>query len=169
MKPLQFALVLATAFFTSCVGTHVSGNDVRFSHKVEVIVVSPSGGATSDAIVQKMLSYAKAGTEVKTASETTGILARLDIPSASADEPTNLRKLQSAGVDGFMRITSILGPARGDAPRRVTIRLYSTQELGSVIEFVWENTWTGTTAGQLLSASLTAVAEEIADKFLSRL
>ncbi len=172
MKALHLALVLTTILFASCAGTRVSGNHVKFAQPMKVIAASAAGGSTSQAIVAEMQNDCAAGIEVKPGAETIEILKGLGIPSIRAHSPENLRKLRAAGLDGFMRITATRSRSGVDAPGKITIRLYSTLEIGHVIEFVWENAWggaPGSPADAVMRVDLDAAVKEVTQRFLARL
>ncbi|MGG5819358.1 hypothetical protein [Falsiroseomonas sp. HW251] len=153
---------LALTALAGCGGSQVSSVPVVSgpAHPVRAIAIMPGGGLLADAVA---VEISNRGYTVIDGSDTSRLMARLNLNEVEIARPEGLARLREQGIDAVLTVRAAGG--YDQQPQSASARVNSTQS-GRVISGVtWQNGWggrAGSIADRTMRKGLGEAAREIA-------
>jgi len=142
--PLSLLRIVAALtvgiLLTGCATSKISEapNAVGASHPVRAIAMAPEGGLLAESIA---IELANQGYNVIDASQTSGLLVRMNLDEIEVATPVGLQKLSEKGIDAYLTVRSAGGY---DGQLASASARASSTHTGRLIAGVsWQNGWGG--------------------------
>lgn len=123
--------------------------------------MSPSGGLLAEAVAVELSNR---GYTVIDPSDTSRLMARLNLNEVEIARPEGLSKLRDQGIDALLVVRAAGG--YDEHPQSATARVSSTYTGRLIAGVSWQNGWggqAGSIADRVMRKGLTQAAQEIAE------